>query len=97
MLTVREGLDRYQDELKAEDIERREQELFRTWAAILKVKTDLEREKEQPIKYKSCSLKGNRAYFTLVVAPEENLIGQPRLLFSDKTCVLKGCGRRRQR
>lgn len=90
LLTVREGLDRYQDELKAEDIERREQELFRTWAAILKLKTDLEREKEQPIKYKSCSIKGNRAYFTLVVAPEENLIGQPRLLFSDKTCVLRG-------
>jgi len=90
LLTLREGLDRHEAELRTEALERKEQELFATWSEILKVKTDLEKQKEQPIKYKGYTIKENRAYFTLLEPPTENLIGQKRLVNSEQHFLLSG-------
>lgn len=90
LLTLREGLDRHEAELRTQALERKEQELFATWAGILKVKTDLEKLKEQPIKYKGYWIKEKRAYFTLLEPPGENLIGQKRLVNSEQHFLLSG-------
>jgi superfamily I DNA and/or RNA helicase/serine/threonine protein kinase len=90
LLAIREGLDRHHNELRIQAIERKEQELFASWAGILKVKTDIEKEKEQPIKYKSYKIEHKRAHFTLLEPPDENLIGQKRLINSDKYMLLSG-------
>jgi serine/threonine protein kinase len=90
ILTIREGLDRHESELKAQAIERKEQEVFGRWAGILKVKTDVEKQKEHPVKYKGYSFKKNRAYFALYEPPSENLVGQKRLVNSDKHFLLSG-------
>ena len=90
LLNLREGLERHQAEVRAQEIEQREQELFRTWAAILKLKNDLERKKEQPIAYTTYTIENNRASFTLATTPDEELIGQTRLVNSDKSRLLRG-------
>lgn len=90
LLALREGLDRHQKELQIEAVERKEQELFAIWAGILKVKTDMEKEKEHPIKYKSFIIDHKRAHFTLFEPPSENLIGQKRLINSEKYLLLSG-------
>lgn len=90
LLMIREGLDRHQNDLRIQAVERKEQELFATWAGILKVKTDIEKEKEQPIKYKSFRVEEKRAYFTLLEPPDENLVGQKRLITSEKYLLLSG-------
>ena len=90
LLTLRERLDRHEADLRTQALERKEQELFVTWAGILKVKTDLEKLKEQPVRYKGYSIKENRAYFTLLEPPTENLVGQKRLVNSDKHFLLSG-------
>ena len=90
LLAIREGLDRYQKELQIQAVERKEQELFATWAGILKVKTDIEKQKEHPIKYNGYRMDHKRAHFALLEAPEENLIGQKRLISSEKYFLLSG-------
>jgi serine/threonine protein kinase len=90
ILDLREGLDRHEQELRAQALERKEQELFATWSGILKVKTDIEKQREQPIKYRGFSLKDNRATFSLLEEPEESLIGQKRLIISAQRYFLSG-------
>lgn len=90
LLAIREGLDRHQKELQIQAVERKEQELFATWAGILKVKTAIEKEKEQPIKYKNIRIDRKIAHFTLFEPPNDNLIGQKRLINSEKYLLLSG-------
>jgi len=90
LLTLREGLDLHEAELRTQALERKEQELFATWGGILKVKTDLEKQKEQPIKYKSYTIKENRAYFTLSDPPGNDLVGQKRFVNSENYFLLSG-------
>ena len=84
LLDLREGLARHLAEARAQEFDEMEQELFRRWAAILKVKSDIEREKEQPISYNGYIIKENRVHLRLVIAPSDDLIGQTRLINADK-------------
>lgn len=90
LLAIREGMDRHQKELQIQAAERKEQELFSIWAGVLKVKTDIEREKEQPVKYNGYKLEGKRVRFVLLEPPVENLIGQKRLINSERYLLLSG-------
>lgn len=90
LLAIREGMDRHQKELQIQAAERKEQELFSSWAGVLKVKTDIEKEKEQPVKYNGYRLEGKRARFMLIEPPLENLIGQKRLINSERYLLLSG-------
>jgi hypothetical protein len=62
----------------------------RTLTGILKVQTDIAKEKEHPVKYNSCKLDHNRAVFTLLEPPEENFVGQKGLITSEKYVLLIG-------
>ena len=90
LLQLQEQIEIHQHNLMRKIAERREQQLFSVWSALLKVKTDLERRREQPIKYKGFSIKGNRIVFTLVKAIEDPIIGQQRQVKEGKTTFVSG-------
>jgi len=88
ILTLREQLEQYEAEIKLKDREYQELKVFRTWDGILKIKTAIEKEKELPIRYTKYSLAENRAYFTITDQPDEDIIGQTRIVnFQDKRLI----------
>lgn len=90
LLNLRECLEKHQAELRIREAEEKEQELFRVWSSVLKLKTDLERQKEQPIRYRQCSIEDNRARFILTRVPEDDLVGQQRRVNDGQTCLISG-------
>lgn len=90
LLNLREGLEKHQAELQIREAEAREQELFRVWSSVLKLKTELERRKEHPIRFRQCWVEDNRARFVLNGPPEEDLIGQQRRVNEGQACLLSG-------
>ena len=75
---LQQEVDEFQNALKEELKEEREQHLFRIWGNILKAKTEVEKDKETPLEYKKTTIQGKRIRFHLKQIPEDDLIGQPR-------------------
>jgi serine/threonine protein kinase len=90
LLNIQQGLEQHQADLRAKQAEFQEQELFRTWDSILKVKRELEREKEQPLRYRSYSVQENRISFQLLTPPAEEVLGQQRLVANGERCLVSG-------
>ena len=90
VLHLCEEFEKHQDELRAKELADREQELFRVWDKVLRAKEDLERGKEQPLGYTGVEVHGNRAVFTLAVAADEDVVGQPRQVRSRDAVYLAG-------
>jgi serine/threonine protein kinase len=65
---------------RAREREEEERRIFRVWRETLQAKTDLEREREAPVKYKRATINGQRAIFELVNGASEELVGQQRQL-----------------
>ncbi|MBM3238840.1 serine/threonine protein kinase [Candidatus Poribacteria bacterium] len=89
---LRLAVDEHEAKLKLVDAERREQYLFRVWNDILRAKSDAEKIKQVPIKYKDVNYQddSNRVTFHLSQIPEESLIGQPRQVTLSDGGYLKG-------
>lgn len=90
LLNITQGLEEYEAEQRARDAAFQEQELFRTWDAVLRMKRELERQKERPLRYRSYSVEENRVTFTLLSAPEENVIGQLRHVSDGQRSLVNG-------
>ena len=79
LLTIQIEMDKHASDLAVKRLEKAEDELFRTWANTLKAKADLERVREQPIKYTSASEnERNRIVFQLLTPPENDVVSQSR-------------------
>lgn len=67
--------------MKADErnLEARER-VFRTWSAILNAKQSIEEAREQPIRYDGFRIEGRRLHLALKDPPEDDLIGQLRLI-----------------
>jgi superfamily I DNA and/or RNA helicase/serine/threonine protein kinase len=71
--------------------EEEKQRLFRVGWDILRAKTDWEKNREKPIKYKSVTRDANRVTFELSEFPEDDLAGQPRhVTRTDGFSILRG-------
>src|SRR5262249_140725 len=90
LLQLQEQIEISQQNLVKKIAERREQQLFSVWSPLLRAKSDLERRREQPIKYKGFSIKGNRIVFRLLKAVEDPIIGQQRQVREGKTTFVSG-------
>ncbi len=75
---LQQEVEEFQNALKEKQIEEREQHLFRVWGNILKAKTEVEKDRETPLKYKKTTVQGKRIIFHLTQIPEDDLVGQPR-------------------
>jgi hypothetical protein len=69
-----------ENERRAQQREEEERRIFRVWKETLQAKTDLEREREAPVKYKRVTINGQRVIFELVDDAGEELVGQQRQL-----------------
>jgi superfamily I DNA and/or RNA helicase/serine/threonine protein kinase len=76
-----------QRQIKAEEQKRK---LFEVWDKILQAKTEVEKERETPLPYRSIAFEGNRAIFQILQLIEENISGQPRLIRQNRRILLKG-------
>jgi hypothetical protein len=65
-------------ELKLRELQNREQRLMQSWEAILRAKSRLEQERRRPLPYEAVRCDGQRASFTLGLAPDEDLVGEDR-------------------
>jgi serine/threonine protein kinase len=90
ILNLRESLEKHLAALRVYEAEAKEQELFRIWSSVLKVKTDLERQKEQPLKFRRAWVEGNRVRFVLNQPAGETLLGQQRRVNEHLSCVVSG-------
>ena len=72
------AVEEYEANLRQTRAEEEKQRLFRVWWDILRAKTDWEKNREKPIKYKGFTRDGNRVTFELSELPEDDLAGQPR-------------------
>ena len=72
------SVEEHEANLRQTRAEEEKERLFRVWWDILRAKTDWEKNKEKPIKYKSVTRDGNRVIFELSELPEDDLAGQPR-------------------
>jgi hypothetical protein len=59
--------------------------IFGTWLSILDAREELSRGGHEPLKYKSCTVKGRRAVFTLCEVSELDLIGTDWEVFDPQT------------
>jgi superfamily I DNA and/or RNA helicase/serine/threonine protein kinase len=80
ILTLLEELEQFKFQMAVRDSRKQEEELFRTWSAVLKAKTAIEKARENPISYDGFSVNGNRVIFRTVNAPVGDLTGQARLV-----------------
>lgn len=90
ILNIREGLERQQEDLRIRDAEAKEQELFRVWSSVLKIKSDLERQKEQPLRFRRARIDEHRVRFVLQQAPDDDIVGQQRRVNEGQTCIVSG-------
>jgi serine/threonine protein kinase len=90
LLQLQERIEIYQQSLRIKIAEKKEQQLFGVWSAVLRAKTDLERRREQPIKYRGFSTKGNRIVFALAGSIEDQIVGQQRQVKEGKITFVTG-------
>ncbi|MBD2482837.1 serine/threonine-protein kinase [Planktothrix sp. FACHB-1365] len=80
----------HEDNLKEQEDEKEKQRIFQVWWDILRAKTDWEKNREKPIKYKGFTRDGNRVTFELSELPEDDLGGQPRHVTNPKGISILG-------
>jgi superfamily I DNA and/or RNA helicase/serine/threonine protein kinase len=90
ILNLRESLEKHLAILRVNEAEAKEQELFRIWSSVLKVKTDLERQKEQPLKFRRAWIEDNRVRFVLSQPAGDDLLGQQRRVNERQSCLVSG-------
>jgi len=90
LLQLREQIELHEVAGRERDAAFKELELFRIWAAILKLKSEIEAKRERPIKYTSYSIVDNRAHFDLAESPREELIGQARVINLERRRLISG-------
>ena len=90
VLHLCEECEKHQAELQAKDLADREQELFRIWDKVLRAKEEVERDKEQPLRYTHVQVTRNRAVFTLAMPADDDVVGQPRQVRSRDIVYLAG-------
>ncbi|MBZ5664210.1 MAG: protein kinase [Acidobacteriia bacterium] len=90
ILNIREGLERQQEDLRIRDAEAKEQELFRVWSSVLKLKSDLERQKEQPLRFRRAWIDEHRVRFVLQQPSPDDIVGQQRRVNEGQTCIVAG-------
>src|SRR5262249_35656271 len=79
LLKLQLELDQHASELALKKLEKAEDELFRTWANTLRAKADLEKLREEPIRYSEIRDDSvNRIAFELPVPTANDIIGQAR-------------------
>jgi tRNA A-37 threonylcarbamoyl transferase component Bud32 len=81
--------ERWTDEVVRKS-QRSEEQIFSVWAKILTAKHELERAKQQPLKFKHLTARGSRIVFTLESVVEDDIVGQPRRLVRGETLLLLG-------
>lgn len=89
-LYLREKLEVFRLELAARDAQAKQNDLFRTWGAILRAKIALEKTKENPIRYKGYRIQGNRIIFEVEGKIPGELLDQPRLVKDEATVQVTG-------
>jgi superfamily I DNA and/or RNA helicase/serine/threonine protein kinase len=90
ILNIREGLERQQEDLRIKDADAKEQELFRVWSSVLKLKSDLERQKEHPLRFRRAWIDEHRVRFELREAPSDDIVGQQRRVNEGQNCIITG-------
>ena len=81
--------ERWTDEVVRKN-QRSEEQIFSVWGRILTAKHELERSKQQPLKFKNLTAQGNRLIFTLDSVVEDDIIGQSRRLVRGETLLVLG-------
>ena len=90
ILNLRESLEKHLADLRISEAEAKEQELFRIWSSVLKVKTNLERQKEQPLKFRRAWIENNLVRFVLNQPIVDDLFGQQRRVYAGQNCIVSG-------
>ncbi len=92
LLDLRIGLEAFEKQQAVNAAEWRETELFRSWNSILGAKTEVEKRKEKPLAYEAFSADEENGVirFVLKEPPPADLIGQQRVVNSDRSLVVVG-------
>lgn len=92
LLDLRAALDRFENERAEQEAQRKETELFRNWGAILGAKTEVEKKKERPLAYTGFNAdeSKNLVRFQLNEPAPSDLIGQPRVINSERALIAAG-------
>ena len=92
--TIRElqsAVDEFEANYRSKMLEQQEQQLFRIWNDILRAKTEAEKKKQTPLKYRVVRAHedSRRVIFDLPELPDKDIIGQPRRVpLSDGSFVI---------
>jgi len=92
LLDLRIAIEAFEKQQAVVTAEWKETELFRSWNAILGAKTDVEKRKEKPLAYEGFSIDEANSVirFELREPPPADLIGQQRVVNSERSLVLVG-------
>lgn len=92
LLDLQGALDRFEIERAEREAQRKETELFRNWSAILAAKTEVEKKKERPLAYTGFNTDEakNLVRFQLNEPAPSEIIGQPRVINSDRALIAAG-------
>lgn len=77
---LQQEADRRWQQLQMEARERADWKLLQSWESILRAKTELEKQRNYPLRYSGVHKEGYRAYIRLAEDPPEDLVGQPRVI-----------------
>ncbi len=77
---LRTELDKHHADLQDSLRAREEQRLFKVWENILRAKSQIEKDRNVPLKYSEVQIDGNRVTFRLSKITEENPSGQSRVV-----------------
>lgn len=81
-------IEEHEANLRQSRAEAEKQRIFRVWWDILRAKTDWEQKREKALKYLTFRLDSNRVIFQLAELPEDNIVGQSRLVKGSKGASL---------
>ena len=73
-----ENLEQHEVEQRQFEATLRENQLFDAWITTLRAKGDLEKEKQPSLRFTAVRTDGERATFTLVEVPRDEVLGQAR-------------------
>ncbi len=87
-----DGFDEFASERRRQDALHRESELFDRWTSLLKLKSEVEQQREAPISYSRASVVGQRLMVevnaTVTLVPE--FVGQPRMIRGEDGATFTG-------
>ncbi len=84
------GFDEHEAEQRIVAAKRAEGELFDKWANILRLKGDIEEQRERPINYKGFQVSGNRLTLNTDALLDIDVLDQPHLIRADERHVITG-------